>query len=189
MRTRLPAVLILMPLLANSCADPDHRLVELSQESLERQAQQNDQIASQAQETAEASRQMVEADAQARREMIEVHKELQAERNSLDRQHEDLERERKHIAQSRHRDPIIANAMLTIGLLIVSVLPLVVCIYLLRGLWGATADEAVGELLIAELASEASVLLPANSRRLSSSSEAWRLTEASVESSDSGEKS
>ena len=177
MRTRLPTVLILMPLLANSCANRDERLLELSQESLERQAQQNDHIAAQSQETAEASRQLVEADAQARREIIEVHKELQAERSSLDRQYDELERERKQISQSRQHDPIIANALLTIGLLIVSVLPLLVCIYLLRGLWGGTPDEAVGELLIAELASEASALLPNDSPRLPESGETRRLTE------------
>ena len=177
MRTRLPTALILVPLLASGCPSPDERLLELSQESLERQATQNDHIASQSQETAEASRQLVEADAQARREMLEVHRELQAERNGLDRQHDELERERKQITQARHRDPIIANALLTIGMLIVSVLPLLVCIHLLRGLWGATPDEAVGELLIAELASETSALLPIDSPRLPAPGDAPRLAE------------
>ena len=57
--------------LVTGCGNDDERLLELSRESLRRQAEQNEQMSRQSQEVVEASRELVAADAEARREMTE----------------------------------------------------------------------------------------------------------------------
>ena len=55
----------------------------------------------------------------------ELNRELQAERSSIDRQREGLEAERREIAETRVRDPVVAEAILSIGLLLLCLAPLV----------------------------------------------------------------
>ena len=50
-------------LLVTGCGNDDERLLELSRESLRRQAEQNEQMARQSREVVEASRELVAADA------------------------------------------------------------------------------------------------------------------------------
>lgn len=150
----------------------DHRLAELSKHSIDQQARQNELIARQSQSVAdqsdkltEAAKELVASDAEARREMVEatrqLNSELHEERGSLDRQYESLEQERRQIAGERHRDPIIATVLHSIGLLLVCSLPLLVCIYVLRQVQQENADDkVVSELLIEELTTEQPLLLP-----------------------------
>jgi hypothetical protein len=61
------------------CGSTDERLVELSEKSLARQAEQNQQMLKQSAQVAQATRQLVTADAQAREELIAA----QAQRRNL----------------------------------------------------------------------------------------------------------
>jgi hypothetical protein len=122
-------------------------------------------MAAQSRQIAEASRQLVEADAQARQQLIqaqaELQSELQAERASLGRQYEALEQERRQLAGQRHREPLVAAAITTVGLLLVCALPLVVAIYALRQLQvNQVDDQALCELIVCELTSGHPRLLP-----------------------------
>ena len=123
------------------------------QRSLQRQAEQ----------IVGASRQLVEADAKARGELIELQQNLQegvqTERQSLDRQHEEMEAERQIIARQRHRDPLIAAAIVNTGVLLACIAPLLLAFWVLRSSWGQES-AGVDELLIHELTTETPVLLP-----------------------------
>jgi hypothetical protein len=173
-RTPLPTQLLLLLLaLLTGCDDggtptappSDERLLQLSQQSLERQAEQSSQIARQSQAVIEASSELVEADAQARQELIGVHHDLQTERQGLDSQRADLVAEQRLIAEQRYRDPLIARTLETLGWIAVALLPLWVALRLLRAVGPAAADldrveEGVTELLVQELATSPTWLLP-----------------------------
>jgi hypothetical protein len=157
---------LIAQVLATGCGEtPDDRLSRMAEESVATQARQNERMAEQSQEVAEASKRLVASDAEARREMIVAQKELQQgledERASLDRQREDLEGERRDIAQQRRTDPIIAETIGAIGLILACLLPLLLAAYVLRTLGRSIeGDAAVSELLIEELASDRPRLLP-----------------------------
>ena len=59
------------------CSSSDDRYVQLSQQSVARQAEQNRQMAQQSQQVAEATHELVQADARARAEMIEAQRSLE----------------------------------------------------------------------------------------------------------------
>jgi uncharacterized protein YcfL len=132
-------------------------------EALQRQAEQNAQMARHAQQIVETSRKLVEADAKARGELIELQQNLQesvqTERKSLDHQHEELEAERQTIAHQRHRDPLIAAAIVNTGILLACIAPLLLAFWVLRNSWGQES-ASVDELLIHELTTETPVMLP-----------------------------
>lgn len=157
-------VIMAMLIAASGCSSSDDRLVELSKQSLARQAEQNDALARQSELVAEASKQLVQADAQARQEIVaaqaELQQGLQAERSSLDRQHENLETERKALAAQRQRDPIVAAAVMQVGILLACLLPVAVCFYLLRAMKDAQPDGELCKLLIEELTASEPLLLP-----------------------------
>lgn len=146
LRHTIPA--ILLTALFSGCKDDDQL-----QRSLQRQAEQ----------IVGASRQLVEADAKARGELIELQQNLQegvqTERQSLDRQHQDIEAERQAIAHQRHRDPLIAAAIINTGVLLACIAPLFLAFWVLRHSLGQES-AGVDELLIHELTTENPVLLP-----------------------------
>ena len=78
------ATILLLRFLAG-CSPPDERLVEISRQSMERQAEQNRQIAQQSQHITQASGEMVQAEAKARQDLIEMQRQL-AESEGLARQ-------------------------------------------------------------------------------------------------------
>lgn len=165
-------LLLITPLIAIGCGSSDERLADYAQRSVQQQAQQNEHmarqtetVAKQSQTLAETAHKMVEADARARQELIaaqrELNGELQDERGSLDQQRLDMEQERRQIADTRNRDPIVAAAIQTTGLVIACLLPLLVCAYALRQLSRSHQDEGDGlsELLVQELVAKDSMLL------------------------------
>ena len=99
-----PFSVVVWSVLIAGCGSSDERLVELSERSLARQAEQNQQFAQQNKEVTTATKALVAADSQTRRELVRAHAELQRgiqiERSKLDRQHESLERERKILPPS-----------------------------------------------------------------------------------------
>jgi hypothetical protein len=161
-------VSITLMMLLSGCSPSDERLIEMSQQSLARQAEQNRQMAEQNQQITEATRRLVEADAVARSELIQSHGELQqgiqSERLSLTEQQADLQRcrddlevERRLLAQQRHRDPILAGALVEAAALLACSLPLLFCFCLLRALQ-QDDDDGMTELLVEEVVADRSVL-------------------------------
>jgi len=114
----------------------DERLSRVTEQALEQQTRQN-------------------------QAMAELQKNLQHERSHLDEQQAQLDDERRKIAAARHRDPIVANAIMGAVGLLVAVLPLGLCWHLLRGLYRPGDDnDALGELLVHEMTSNRPLILP-----------------------------
>jgi hypothetical protein len=139
------------------------------QELLELQQQLVEADASAREELTQIQQDLVERDAQGRKDLNALQEKTQAasavERKSLDRQREDLENERREIAGQRQRAPIIAAAIVQVGLILACLAPLVLAAYLLWSLRSTVSeDEAVTELLVEELVADQPRLLagPAN---------------------------
>jgi VIT1/CCC1 family predicted Fe2+/Mn2+ transporter len=153
---RLPLIstaATLIALIAIGCSSGDERLVELSRQSTERQADQNRLVETNNRQVLEATNRLVEADAKSRTENIELYRQIEAERSGINQQRDALEQERRQIAGERIRDPIIAESIRAVAGLIAAILPLLVCLFLLRGLFHKSDQEALAEVLIEDLVS------------------------------------
>lgn len=158
-KNRLGASVLLAVLVAG--CDEDKQLVEQAREADERQAEQNRQIAHQNHELAEATNRLIEADAKSREELVALERDLQTERAAVGRQRDALEAERKQIAGQRLHESVLAEYIGGAATLLACLLPLVLCWRLLAGWREGGSDEALGELLTVELASDTpSPLLP-----------------------------
>lgn len=146
-------LLLIIGLIAIGCSSDDQRLIEVSRQSLDRQAEQNRLVTTNNQQVIDATGKLVEADAQARRENIQLQHEIQSERSGINQQRDHLEQEHRQIAEQRGRDPIIAESIQSAVGLIVAALPLVVCLFVLRGLFHKSDDEAMADVLVEELVS------------------------------------
>jgi hypothetical protein len=133
----------------------DQRLAEFAKQSTEQQSQQNNRIAD-----------LVEQNAKSRQDFLEAHENLTMQINSqqsaLDTARSQLEQDRKDIAAQRHRDPIIAAAIQSVGVFFACLLPLAVAVFVIRQMQSQGPDEsAVADLLITELTAEKPLFLPA----------------------------
>jgi len=126
-----------MILLAGCTRDvQDARLSRVTEQALEQQTRQN-------------------------QAMAELQKNLQVERTHLDQERAKLEEDARQIAANRHRDPLIAGALVSVAGLLVAALPLGLCWHLLRGLYHPGDNgEALGELLVQEMTSSRPLILP-----------------------------
>ncbi len=128
-------LIAVMGMIGGCSKGPDQRLTELAESSLAQQSRQNEAAAENNRQIAEAARQLVQADAHAREQLIRSNREQQAEiqqsYNRLDQARDDLERERQAIAEQRQRDPVVAEAIRGLGLLLAVLFPLGVAGYLL----------------------------------------------------------
>jgi hypothetical protein len=149
---------ILVLLAAIGCSSGDERLVDLSRQSTDRQAEQNRLVETNNRQVIDATKRLVEADAEGRKESIELHRQIETERSGLNQQREALEQERRQVADQRNRDPVVAEAILAAAGLIAAILPSAVCVYLLRGLFHKSDDEAMAEVLIQELVAQRPLL-------------------------------
>jgi len=155
----------------------DQRLADLARQNAEQQARQNEAMAKQSQavveesqKLAEAAQQLVQSDAKARTDMIAAQQrlttQLDQQRATVDIARDQLEAERKQIAAQRHRDPVVAASIQTVGLILAALLPLFVCVYVLKQMSRSEPDDgAVAELLVSELTAERPLLLPAPALR------------------------
>lgn len=158
-RSRILPILVLIPL-ATGCESQDDRLVEITREASNRQAEQNQQIAQHNQQLAEATKKLVQADAEARKELVSLQRQVQAERAMIGRQRDDLEQERRQIANARYWDSLLGNAVGSAVVVLAALLPFILCWYLLHGLRKHGDEQAIGELLAMELIQDSPVLLP-----------------------------
>jgi hypothetical protein len=166
----LPTLVLLAMLGCSS--EPDERLARFAEQSVATQKQQNEMLARQSeavirenQRVTEAAQALVEQDATARQEMVAAQRQLSeqfhAERSVIDRERAGLEQERREIATQRQRDPVVAEAVHIVGMLLLCLTPLALAAYALCRLDRGRGDgEELGELLIAELASDTPRLLP-----------------------------
>src|SRR5690606_20692453 len=82
-----------------------------------------------------------------------------------DEQQNQLEDDRRTLAAQRHRDPLIANTLLTVALVAATLLPLLVAYWLLVRTQETSGDDAqLAEVLIGELTAETPLLLAPDPR-------------------------
>jgi len=144
-------------LMAIGCEqDPDH--LRPMTDLVQKQAAPQESLVRQSERLTDASRQLVTADSESRRELVEFQSALQTrideERQALDRQRDGLDEERRAIAQQRHRDPLIAAALIQAATLLVAALPVLLIAMLIRGARQEPADTPMGEILVEELRSD-----------------------------------
>ena len=154
------SAVLLAAVFLSGCSD-DERLVRLSEEAANRQAEQNREMARQSRQTAEATKELVAADAKARTELTALQQNLRADQAEIGQKRDALEIERQNIAAERKWDRLLAPALLDFGVFMMITASLVFCGYLLIGLRHEKITEpSVEELLIQELVSENPRLLP-----------------------------
>jgi hypothetical protein len=124
-------------------------------------AKMQQEIAEGAKKLVEADAKAREADARAREAMTVMQEKLRGDQAEVGRQRDQLEVERRTIADQRHRDPLVAAAIIDFGLVLACLLPLLVCVYVL---WTVSqsydSDDGVTELLIEEIVAEEPRFLP-----------------------------
>jgi hypothetical protein len=140
LRQLIPVALLIA--MIGGCSSDD----EMLRQSVRRQAEQNTQMARHTQQIVETSRELVSL-------QQNLEEGVQTERKSLDRQHEEMEAERQVIAHQRHRDPLIAAAIVNASLLLACIAPLLLAFWVLRHSWGQESS-VVDELLIQELTTD-----------------------------------
>ena len=128
----------------------DHCLARFAQESARQQAEQN-------REMAKLNREV----AQSHQELIGLGRDLEKQQVQVNDQRDLLESERRGIAKQRHRDPIIAAAINSVGVVLACLAPLALAGYLLYCLRDQKEDQLVAEILIQEMVSDEPRLLPA----------------------------
>lgn len=155
-------ILVMIPLLtAIGCNDENRRLAEMAERHLERQAEQSRHVTDLQREVAEGSRRLVEADAKARQEFVALQREIQVSRSEVDQQRDLLAGERREMAAKRRMDPIVAAAIVNVGLILACLLPLVLCWLLLKSPVPLADDQAVAEVLLEDLVADRPLLLQA----------------------------
>jgi hypothetical protein len=167
-RRRRPLLLAaIAATLAYLDCDSDQRVVELSRESLNRQAEQNAQMARQSQAVTETTHELIKAESSVQSDANQLRQQLHDERSALDQQRHDLESERHSLAAERQRDPIIAESIKGVALVVAAALPLVVCWYLARSLFLSTSEDfTAAEILIEQLATQGPLLTACSSTAL-----------------------
>jgi hypothetical protein len=157
-RRPITMAMLTFVLSAIGCSSNDDRLVDLSQKSAERQAEQNRLVETNDRQVIEATNRLVEAEAKSRTEILALHQRIEAERTGINQQRDALEQERRQIAAERNAAPIIAESIQLAASLITAVLPLLACLFLLRGLFDKPDQNALAELLVEDLVSRQSLL-------------------------------
>ena len=109
-------------------------------------AEQATAIVQQSHEVTQAANEWVQQDAAARRELLQAQQELQqsarAERTDLDRERREIDQQRAAAAEAAIREPVIGQAILTVGLALAALVPFVLTALALRQL-PARSDEAL----------------------------------------------
>lgn len=150
----LAIIVIGLLVVMSGCEEaPNERLSTLSERYAERQAEQSRQTVALQQEVAAGSRELVTADAQARQELVTIQRELHNQRAALDQQRDLLEQERQELAVARYWEPLLEGVIDNLGLIVVSLLPLLICWLLLQQKEQPASDQEVAELLLSELVS------------------------------------
>ncbi len=140
----------------------EDELAKAVREAAEQSAEQQRKLVQLQSEVAKSASELVEADSKARTELAALQRDLQQDQAEVGRQRDQLEDDRRDIAAQRHRDPLIAAAITNIGLILACLLPLVLCVVILRSLRSPVTDEeALTEFLVQEIVADQPLLLSA----------------------------
>ena len=153
-------IVLLVILLASGCSSDDSRVAEVATAAADRQAEQSLEMAKTHGHLTQGAQNLAESVGRSQESLITIQKDLETQQAEIGRQRDRLELERQTIASQRRADPVIANAILQIGLLLACLLPLTICWYLLPRTDAKESDALVAEALIEDLTSSEPKLLP-----------------------------
>ncbi len=151
------SLFVLMIFLAGCSSD--ERLITLSREAANRQAQQNQEMARVNRSVAEGTNHLIEEHAQSRKDLAELQGTVQAQQSEIHRQRDALETERRSIADQRLTESRLGPVLSSLGILALGVTTLCFCSYLVIRLVPSNEDP-LGELLLEDLVSEEPKLFP-----------------------------
>jgi hypothetical protein len=139
------AIVILIAMTINGCGDnSSERVAQVALEGSKRQAALDQEMARLNQQVTEANRSLIESNGQSQRQVLALAQDVERQQGKLDQ-------ERRDLTRLRDRESLLAPVFLTIGTLAVCSLPLVLCWYLLRGLWRESSEAPVTQLLVDQL--------------------------------------
>jgi hypothetical protein len=143
--------------LVGGCPPDDQRVIEVSREAANRQAEQNRRMS----EVARASSETQKA-------LVQLQRDQQAERAQIDQQRDRLDAERRDIAGQRRFESVLGPTIEVLGGMLVIALALGFCWFLLFGLCRQGQDEplAVHQLLLDELVLPGPDALPGPEKQL-----------------------
>ena len=135
------SLILLIVLAAFFAGCADERVVQVTREADNRQAQQNDQIA-----------RVVNEETAFRQESAKLHRDLRSDQAAIAQQRDQLEAERKQIASQRQWAEFYTPLLETVGIVAVIIAVLVYCGLLLRTLANnGPADAILAESLAAQI--------------------------------------
>ena len=143
-------VAIVLVAASSGCAGEDERLARLAQTTNQQQTDQNVAMAENTRAVAEGNRALIESENQSRQELVAFQRDLRSDQAELSRQRESLDRERRSQAAAERRDSLLAPVIVTLGLLLACIAPLIIAGFSLLGLYIEPTREE-GEALLTEL--------------------------------------
>jgi hypothetical protein len=153
-RTIVLRLTVAAVLAAAGCDDQGHgeRLAHMAEQSTREQSIQNQRVSQAHASLAEGSKQLVNADADARRDLAQLQDKLRHDQANVGQQRDALEAERKSIAAERMQDSRCSSSLLTFGILLACLAPLVLAGIALVALNRGATQQEVSEVLVEELA-------------------------------------
>ena len=130
----------------------DERLAEFAQQATFEQAEQNERVAEANRLVAASHEQLIEADAKSRTELVALQRDLRGDQAEVGRLRDQLEIERREIVAERRTDSATGSGLVTLGLMIACVSPLLLGAAALYGLFTEPKDTEISVVLADELA-------------------------------------
>lgn len=156
----LLTVLSLGLIAATGCTTRDDSLAQLAAQSTSQQSRQSEQVAHASAHLTAGAQHLAESSGRSQESLIALQRELQAEQATISQQRDALALERKELAREQRTAPVVAMALQQLGLWLACLLPLILAWYVLRGCAVTAPDQALAEVLIEDLVSSESSVLP-----------------------------
>ncbi len=153
---------IAIVVIAIGCKNDNDRIAEMASRHATQQAELSRETVKLQNELIEGTQELVEADAQARIDFLALEAKLDEQRSEVGRRHDELEDERRSLAKQRHRDPIVANALIAVATLLACLLPMLLAGWLLRSQLNETDEFTATEILLDEIAANHPTLASVN---------------------------
>lgn len=147
---RLPILAVIL-LTTIGCQNDSDRIANMATQHANQQAELSRETVELQTVLVGGTQQLVGADAQARRDFLELEAKLDEHRATIDRRQDELAEARLELAKQQARDPIVANAVLSVGTILTCMLPLLFAGYILRSNFHQSDDEVASELLLDEI--------------------------------------
>jgi hypothetical protein len=150
-----------MILMTGGC---DDRAAQVAAQAAQRQAEQNQSMVKLHEHVAAGTQRLAEEESKARQQALMIHHELQHERSRLSGGWNELEAQRQAMAEARRTESFLAALVQGSGGVLAALLALAFGWLALHGLGRDGDSPVVCELLLQELAGDASALLPGGPR-------------------------